>query len=241
MATQAFTSLTVLSLIGSPLLTLIQIIPQVMSAVGSFTRIQEFLTSESQKDDRICHKDYSRSYITQSEHFSRDNNPSEIELAEVKPTTRINISEQAAISVVDGAFGWIDKGQAVLHDINVAVESGSLTMIIGPVGNGKSTLVKTFLGETRVSKGFVYVSSREMSFCDQSAWLLNASLRQNIIGICEFDRSWYETVVNACALKKDMEDLPMGDQTVLGSRGVAVSGGQKQRIARFELRYIDEY
>ena len=212
-----------------------------MSAVGSFIRIQEFLTSESQKDDRICHKDYSRSYVPQSEQFSRDNNPSEFELAEVKPTTRINISEQLAISVVDGAFGWIDEGQAVLQDINVAVETGSLTMIIGPVGSGKSTLVKTFLGETRVSKGFVYVSSREMSFCDQSAWVLNASLRQNIIGMCEFDRSWYETVVNACALKKDMEDLPLGDQTILGSRGVAVSGGQKQRIVRFEVRYIDEY
>jgi ATP-binding cassette subfamily C (CFTR/MRP) protein 1 len=140
-----------------------------MSAVGSFTRIQEFLTSESQKDDRICHKVYSRSYIPQSEHFSRDNNLSEFELVEVKPTTRINISEQMAISVVDGAFGSIDKGQAVLQDINVAVETCSLTMIIGPVGSGKSTLLKTFLGETRVSKGFVYVSSREMSFCDQSA------------------------------------------------------------------------
>jgi ATP-binding cassette subfamily C (CFTR/MRP) protein 1 len=60
--------------------------------------------------------------------------------------------------------------------------------------------------------------------------LLNASLRQNIIGICEFDRSWYETVVNACALKKDLEDLPVGDQTILGSRGVAVSGGQNSEL-----------
>ena len=235
LVTQAFTSLTVLSLIGTPLLMLIQTFPQMMAAVGCFTRIQDFLTAECRKDNRLCLQDSAANHLSPTESVPREINPSQFELAEIKPA-RHNITEGTAISVVDGTFAWSDSSQATLVDINIAVANSSLTMIVGPVGCGKSTLVKSFLGETRVSKGFVYVSSREMSYCDQSAWLYNATAQQNIIGVCDFDPLWYETVVNACALQKDMEDLPLGDQTVLGSRGIAISGGQKQRIVRSASR-----
>ncbi|KAI9640923.1 hypothetical protein NHQ30_010764 [Ciborinia camelliae] len=233
LVTQAFTSLTVLSLIGSPLLIMIQTFPQMMSAVGSFTRIQEFLTSECRKDDRICLQDSPTHHNFVSANVSVGAHSSRADITEMKPlaTTKSSNSKGTAISVVDATFGWTKSGQATLEEINIVIQASSLTMIVGPVGCGKSTLVKSFLGETRVSKGFVYVSSREMSFCDQSSWLYNATARQNIIGVYDFEPLWYETVINACALQKDMYDLPLGDETIIGSRGTALSGGQKQRIA----------
>ncbi|KAE8453304.1 hypothetical protein EG329_011371 [Mollisiaceae sp. DMI_Dod_QoI] len=231
LATQAFTSLTVLSLIGSPLLILIQTFPQMISAVGSFTRIQDFLLSERRKDNRIFLQDTLSEHASISENVPKEADSSEVELGVMKLNVGVRTSVGTAISVVDGAFGWTNGINTILENINITIEAGSLTMIIGPVGCGKSTLVKSILGETRALKGFVYVSSQEMSFCDQPAWLFNATARQNIIGVCDFDAQWYETVVNACALQKDMEDLPLGDQTNLGSGGIAVSGGQRQRIA----------
>jgi ABC-type bacteriocin/lantibiotic exporter with double-glycine peptidase domain len=232
LTTQAFTSLAVLSLIGTPLMMLLQTIPGMMSAMASFTRIQEFLASECRKDNRICLLDSANITSSSPPIFLEERTSSDVELTELKPTPYGNVRDHAAISVIDGTFSWKNSSQIILEDINIAIAKGSLTMVVGPVGCGKSTLLKSFLGETRVSKGFVYVSSREMSFCDQTPWLYNATVRQNIIGVSDFDPLWYETVVNACGLRKDMEDLPYGDETALGSKGIAVSGGQKQRIVR---------
>lgn len=232
LTSQAFTSLAVLSLIGTPLMMLLQIIPSMMSAVAAFARIQEFFASECRKDNRICLLDSAEISSSSPPILLKDRTTSDVELTELKPASSVNVRDRAAISVVDGTFSWKNSSQIILEDINIAVTGGSLTMVIGPVGCGKSTLLKSFLGETRVSKGFVYVSSREMSFCDQTPWLYNATVRENIIGISDFDPLWYETVVNACGLRKDMEDLPCGDETALGSKGIAFSGGQKQRIVR---------
>lgn len=53
----------------------------------------------------------------------------------------------------------------------------------------------------------------------------------------DFDPVWYHTVIDACALQKDINDLQDGDQTLVGSRGLALSGGQKQRIVSKSIRW----
>jgi ABC-type bacteriocin/lantibiotic exporter with double-glycine peptidase domain len=135
------------------------------------------------------------------------------------------------IKVNDCTFGWTLEGKQVLNNISLSIPNSKTTMIIGPVGCGKSTLLKGLLGETLFLDGSVRLSSTSVAFCDQTPWLINASIKENIVGFSDFDAVWYESVVHACVLRNDFDVLPLGDKTMVGSKGISLSGGQKQRVA----------
>jgi ATP-binding cassette subfamily C (CFTR/MRP) protein 1 len=141
-----------------------------------------------------------------------------IELQSLRP------SEMATDPIVvrNGTFGW-----------SFSIKVSGLTMIIGPVACGKSTLLKALLGETPSSQGFVYVSTTEVAFCDQTPWLINGSIQKNILAFSNFDGPWYNAVVHGCGLEEDLVTFPMGDQSLVGSKGITLSGGQKQRLVGF--------
>lgn len=103
-------------------------------------------------------------------------------------------------------------------------------MLIGPVASGKSTLLQALLGEIVQMRGEVWYHSSDIAFCGQQPWLMNTSIRNSILGACEMDETWYETVLDACDLAEDIQGMPNGDNTLTGSSGIALSGGQKQRI-----------
>jgi ABC-type bacteriocin/lantibiotic exporter with double-glycine peptidase domain len=107
-----------------------------------------------------------------------------------------------------------------------------LTVILGPVGCGKSTILKAILGEATIFNGSVWVSTKELAYCDQSPWVSNGSVRENIVSGTHFDAAWYNTVIHACALQVDLLQLSDGDATNVGSKGISLSGGQKQRLVR---------
>jgi len=216
LVSQAFTSLTILNLLGVPLVAFIQTVPMIGACVASFSRIQELLTSDSYKSPSR-----SSSFPTHEQAgYSKD---------EHNFVMRDLRSGPVVLSVADGAFGW-KSGKPVLRDINFTVPKGTFVAVVGPVGSGKSTLLKGLLGETLLSAGSVVLLSPEVAFCDQTAWILNTTLRANILGPCEFDAPWYEKILYACALNEDLKALPRGDECLLGSKGIALSGGQKMRI-----------
>jgi ATP-binding cassette subfamily C (CFTR/MRP) protein 1 len=117
-----------------------------------------------------------------------------------------------------------------LKNINFHVAHGQLAMIIGPVGCGKTTLLQGILGETSIARGRVLISSSEMAFCDQTPWLTNVTLQDNITGFSKYDSAQYWAIIRACALNDDLGQLPDGDLTLIGSKGISLSGGQKQRV-----------
>lgn len=111
--------------------------------------------------------------------------------------------------------------------------TGNLVAIVGPVGSGKSTFLKGLAGETPVLQGKLFIKYLDLAFCEQTPWLANGSIRDNIIGespLSAFDAKWYSTVVTACGLDLDLKRMPAGDETLVGSNGAKLSGGQKQRI-----------
>uniref|UniRef100_A0A672T458 ABC-type glutathione-S-conjugate transporter n=1 Tax=Sinocyclocheilus grahami TaxID=75366 RepID=A0A672T458_SINGR len=126
--------------------------------------------------------------------------------------------------------------------ISVRVPCGSLVAVVGHVGSGKSSLLSAMLGETEKRSGAVSVKGSS-AYVPQQAWIQNASLQDNILFGREKKESWYQRVLEACALLPDLDNLPAGDTTEIGEKGLNLSGGQKQRVslARAVYRKADVY
>ena len=121
--------------------------------------------------------------------------------------------------------------QTIMKDVNVTIPKGKLTLVVGPTGCGKSTLMTAMVGEGVVEEGTYIAKCGEIAYVTQEAWIMNATLRDNILMGKPYNEDKYVDVVSACQLMSDFEQLTGSDQTEVGERGVNLSGGQKQRIA----------
>uniref|UniRef100_A0A8B9RNF7 Multidrug resistance-associated protein 1 n=1 Tax=Astyanax mexicanus TaxID=7994 RepID=A0A8B9RNF7_ASTMX len=115
---------------------------------------------------------------------------------------------------------------------------GALVAVVGHVGSGKSSLLSALLGEMHKQEGDVSIKG-SVAYVPQQAWIQNATLRENIMFGQEKKESWYQKVLEACALLPDLEILPGGDTTEIGEKGVNLSGGQKQRVSLARAVYCD--
>ncbi|KAI9844589.1 MAG: hypothetical protein M1838_002113 [Thelocarpon superellum] len=140
-----------------------------------------------------------------------------------------------------------------LARMNIDFVVGGLNLIIGPTGSGKTSLLMALLGEMSLRHGTVFLPQtlrREtlrpdpatgltdgVAYCAQQAWLLNATIRHNILFGRPYDEDRYREVLVACALEHDLDILDAGDATLVGEKGVTLSGGQKQRVALARALY----
>lgn len=143
---------------------------------------------------------------------------------------------RTAIAVQDGTFFWDDsQGHTALDSVQLEIPKGSLTMVVGETGCGKSALMAALIGELHPGHAAQQQARLgvwgSIAYCSQVAWIMNATVRDNILFGSEYDSDWYSLVIDACALAADLESLPAGDQTEIGAKGINLSGGQKQRIA----------
>lgn len=145
--------------------------------------------------------------------------------------------DEPAVEITDGTFAWeeISNSQWKLCDINLEVEQGSLMAIVGSVASGKSSLLAAILGDMKYS-GEVIVRGK-VAYVPQIAWILNATLRENICFGLPFDSRRYYEVIECCSLAPDIEILPAGDMTEIGEKGINLSGGQKQRVSLARAAY----
>ncbi|EEY21461.1 canalicular multispecific organic anion transporter 1 [Verticillium alfalfae VaMs.102] len=116
-----------------------------------------------------------------------------------------------------------------LKDISFTISSQELVAVVGSVGCGKSSLLSALANDMRLVQGTMKFNSN-VAYCPQSAWLQNATIRENILFGRDFEKELYSRVTHACALEADFALLPRGDLTEIGEKGITLSGGQKQRV-----------
>lgn len=118
----------------------------------------------------------------------------------------------------------------VLKNINLRIKSGEFVAVIGKVASGKSSLGLALMNEMVRKQGRIEKKG-QFAFIPQEAFLLNDTLKGNILFGSEFNRKRYLESVKFSELERDIEILPGGDLTQIGERGINLSGGQKQRVA----------
>jgi ATP-binding cassette, subfamily C (CFTR/MRP), member 1 len=110
-----------------------------------------------------------------------------------------------------------------LENISLTLERGRLYCVIGPVGCGKSALLLALAGELEPNVGLIERNATSIAYASQAAWIMDGTVKENILMGKEFVLSQYEEVIDACGLRPDIERFHAGDNTLLGDRGIQCS------------------
>ena len=93
----------------------------------------------------------------------------------------------------------------------------------------------SLLNELEIVSGSISVNG-SIAYASQEPWSFNSSVADNILFGKPFEAKKFHEVIHVCAMSKDLKQLPFGDKTLVGERGVSLSGGQKARLTL--ARYI---
>ncbi|KAL3262061.1 hypothetical protein ABHI18_003168 [Aspergillus niger] len=231
-----FTSLALLQISTDPLFMLIQETPLLVSAYKCIQRIQSFLDLD----------EYSSMQAkgTLSLQEPVDAHGKGIIELNCKPLSDASVSLDgeecgALIKFHNACYsGGNTEGEVLLSDITLVIRQGSVVVVAGSIGSGKSSLLKAILGELCFVSGYSYVRPHlRMAYCAQEPWLLNDTIRNNILGGRAMDSGWYQQVLEAVHLLPDLDSLSERDSTIIGHGGSRLSGGQRQRISLARALY----
>ncbi|EHL02557.1 putative Metal resistance protein YCF1 [Glarea lozoyensis 74030] len=212
-----FPALTLFNMLTFPLAILPMVITSIIEASVAVGRLTSFFTAEELQPDAVV----------------------------VRGAVEENGEE--AISIRDGTFSW-DRHQerTALENIDFTANKGELSCIVGRVGAGKSSFLQSLLGDLWKVRGEVIVHGAT-AYVAQQAWVMNASVKENIVFGHRWDANFYDKTIKACALTEDFAQLPDGDETEVGERGISLSGGQKARLtlaravyARADIYLLDD-
>jgi len=217
-AAEAFTAISLFNILRFPLAMLPNVINNLVEARVSLKRIQDFLEGA-------------------------DLDPTAV----MRQPTRAAKGEPAVVFSGNATFSWgpvassadasaAPSPTAHLKDMNFTVRSGELLAVVGPVGCGKSTLLNACIGELTVLSGNVKVCGK-VAYAPQTAFILNGTLRENVLFGNPWDPELYARVIEACCLQSDIDLLQAGDATEIGTGGINLSGGQRQRVSLARALY----
>jgi ABC-type multidrug transport system fused ATPase/permease subunit len=228
-AATAFTSLSLFSMIRTPLAAILEMITAATNAFVSAARVEDFLgVEETLKYDQL----------------SVATKPEEPTIGFVKAVIKHAGKDDEKIKIHDMASGGNTGEDFRLHLDDISFPVGKMSIIVGSVGSGKTALLNSLLGETTLLDGKIFMvndqGDRELceedlatgltdtiAYCPQAPWLIGATIRENILFGRAYDEKRYSEVIAACALERDLEIWEDKDRTLVGEKGTVCSGGQK--------------
>uniref|UniRef100_A0A0N4ZYR9 Multidrug resistance-associated protein 1 n=1 Tax=Parastrongyloides trichosuri TaxID=131310 RepID=A0A0N4ZYR9_PARTI len=214
----AFVSLTLFNQLRSPMSTIAELISTTVQVMVSNKRLKEFFVAE------------------------------EIN-SKIQRNFKNGMLNDLAIHVKNATFKWEkkssheeDSNTFTLKNLNLKAEKGSFIAVVGKVGNGKSSVLQSLLGEMELISGKVKIDG-QVAYIPQQAWMQNNTVRGNITFGSKYDEYYYERVLTATCLIDDLSSFVNYDLTEIGEKGINLSGGQKARIslARAVYQNFDIY
>ncbi|KAG6119070.1 hypothetical protein E4U13_007997 [Claviceps humidiphila] len=235
----AFAVLSLFQLQDRPVMSLLHGFEDFHTISSAFYRVQTYVLSTEREDHRKIpaltpinngnSRDTRQKLVSISATDRAEENPLAAEIQSFRPTSSV-------IRLTDAAGGY-SSGVMIVKNLNLDITRGKITMIVGPVGSGKSTFLKLLLGELPQVLGTITTQQSTCAFASQSPWISWGTVRSNILGMSPWNDKWYKSVVDACSLGVDFLDLPDGDQTRTGPRGSRLSGGQQMRVSLARALY----
>ncbi|XP_032419246.1 multidrug resistance-associated protein 7 [Xiphophorus hellerii] len=225
-AAKVFTTVALVGMLITPLNAFPWVMNSILEAKVSLERLQRYF--------KLTNQDL-EAYYTQVS--SEDTNQTSILLSQATFSWRL--PDGGEVGETGSGAG---TGSLLLQNLNLHVTKGSLVVVVGKVGCGKSSLLAAITGELNRISGVLYVANREAGFglAAQEPWIQHASVRDNILFGKDYSAALYQAVIEACALSDDLDVLPNGDKTEVGENGVTLSGGQKARLALARAVYMDK-
>ena len=205
-------------------------------ALSAVRRISRFLDRPLRQDSIDDEREDSSCSGGSSRHC-RDDEEGTASLKK-HPLKLSNAVFQVGSVVKDNGVATPSGFSFTISEFNFSLVKGEVLAVCGPVGAGKSTLINGILGEARAVGSTEIVVNGQVAYVPQTPFIMNRSVRENILFGRSFDPDWYRRVLDACCLGPDLEQLgKTGDRTEIGERGVTLSGGQKQRIGLARAAY----
>lgn len=149
-------------------------------------------------------------------------------------------SQVPVVAQVRGVSFTYDE-KTVLSGVNLQIRAGERVAIVGPSGQGKTTLLHLLKGFLSPAGGTVSVNGKPVDLVEQSAlvsqqtWLFTGTVRENLLvaapqGAQPSDSELWQALAEA-HLEAEVRTMPQGLDTVLGENGIGFSSGQKQRLS----------
>ncbi|PNP75514.1 hypothetical protein FNYG_11143 [Fusarium nygamai] len=222
-SSNAFTSLSLFSILSSSVYIFLTSVPAIFSGISCFARVENFLVSENITGPAVVE--------------GQDSEASSISTEKISIIAPKIATSDYLLVIRDGSVRWKGQEKAILPQINLCIEQGSFCLISGPVGSGKSSLLYAILGEASLKAKTFHISTTSIAYCQQSPWLPDISVKECVLNGRDWDEDLYKRVLHACALSEDLAQLSAGDQTKVGHEGGTLSGGQRQRVALARALY----
>ena len=137
--------------------------------------------------------------------------------------------EKYSINISEAKLGT--KHENILMTIDsLKIAKGESIVIIGETGSGKSCLIKSLIDRLIILSKKEFNIDGTISYASQTPFIINSTVKENILFYSKYNAERYKQVIKYCQLEKDIESLPAGDMTEIGTNGANLSGGQKSRI-----------
>ncbi|GJJ75169.1 hypothetical protein EMPS_07527 [Entomortierella parvispora] len=234
-----FVSMTLFAMLRVPISSMTEATTNTVSLLVACKRLQTFLLREEvDPSDIIREPDVTLRHasepmiVMENATFSWSSPPTSNDNEEQEE------DDETTELLNSSSSGEVHSHKATLDNITLAFDKGTLVAVVGRVGQGKSSLVSAIIGEMYKWGGHVKTFGR-IAYVPQQAWILNATLKDNILFGKPYDQEKYQRIITACGLLPDIEMLPAGSETEIGERGINLSGGQKQRVSLARSAYDD--